>query len=211
MDTNQLFQRWRATLAGITEPPAIETGFHNLSAHYAEKQRHYHTLEHIAQCLKQLDAVTELAQDKLALELALWFHDVIYLPGKNNNEKKSADYAIAFLQHSSLTPQTIATIASHIRLTRHPSEPVTVDEKLLIDIDLSILGCPPDLYNTYEKQIRQEYSHVPAFLYKRGRKKILNFFLRQTPLFKTDFFNSRLGDQAKINLKNAITALNTVS
>ena len=65
--------------------------FDELEAHYLEPHRHYHTTGHIMFCLDELDKVSAdikqrgavLQQD--AVELSIWFHDVVLeIPGANN-------------------------------------------------------------------------------------------------------------------------------
>ena len=58
----------------------------NLSRHYAEPHRHYHTLTHIFRCLRQLDAAKSLIEAPDAVEIAVWFHDVVHDPEACDNE-----------------------------------------------------------------------------------------------------------------------------
>ncbi|MEA5468385.1 hypothetical protein VB714_05850 [Spirulina sp. 06S082] len=57
---------------------------------YREKHRYYHTLQHIEECLILYD---RLPTKSPTVEIALWFHDVIYNPQGPNNEMQSANYA----------------------------------------------------------------------------------------------------------------------
>ncbi|MCP4390598.1 MAG: hypothetical protein GY802_20040, partial [Gammaproteobacteria bacterium] len=49
---------------------------------YHEPQRHYHTLVHVEQCLGMFEQCKSMASNPDALELAVWFHDVIFEAGK---------------------------------------------------------------------------------------------------------------------------------
>jgi len=62
-----------------------------LAGRYKEAGRAYHTLEHIEHCLNEFDEVRNLANDPNAVELALWYHDVIYDTKRQDNEELSAD------------------------------------------------------------------------------------------------------------------------
>jgi len=77
---------WRA--AGAFGAPA--GWYQRLTQAYAESQRHYHNQQHIAECLAEFDAARHLAQQPVALELALWFHDAVYDPKAGDNEEQSA-------------------------------------------------------------------------------------------------------------------------
>ena len=76
-----------------------------------------------------------------------------------------------------------------------------------MDIDLSILGQPPDVYDIYERSIREEYSWVPAAAYVTGRSDILRSFLSRPRLYFTERFEAMYGLQAKDNLRRALSAL----
>ena len=60
---------------------------------YQEKHRAYHNLEHVNDCLNQLDNFESEITDKHIIEMAIWYHDIIYNPYGKNNELKSAEEA----------------------------------------------------------------------------------------------------------------------
>ncbi|MBV1881344.1 MAG: hypothetical protein KUG82_06905 [Pseudomonadales bacterium] len=95
----------------------------------------------------------------------------------------------------------------HVISCLHPSQPVTADEKYLLDIDLSILGATPALYAEYETWIRKEYRYVPGFFYKKGRRKVLESFLAQPSIYLSADFKERNESAARTNLEKAILAL----
>lgn len=47
---------------------------------YSENTRHYHNLEHIQNALWELDQLPNEGIDKLSIELAIWYHDIVYIP-----------------------------------------------------------------------------------------------------------------------------------
>jgi predicted metal-dependent HD superfamily phosphohydrolase len=206
MDIQRLKERWLSL--------SIEKGvyfqaseFSNLCDNYTKPQRHYHTLEHINSCLNLFDEIKHALKDPLAVELALWLHDIIYNPKENNNEEMSSLYASALLSSVGARDTLIEKVSGLITATKHPYPAGTIDEKYTIDIDLSILGAVAEDYDRYSVQIRQEYSHVPAFLYKRVRKSVLESFLSQDAIFNTEYFAHKYKHRARTNLKREISQL----
>ncbi|MEJ2158265.1 MAG: hypothetical protein P8X96_23305 [Desulfobacteraceae bacterium] len=203
--------RLKARWMGLFEPFAancnLESGLDELVGRYAESHRHYHNLDHISGCLDAFDRIAGRLADPFAIETAIWFHDVVYDPKSGKNEERSAAYANAFLASAGVDPANISEIGRLIRLTRHPSNPVTDDEKYLIDIDLSTLGAEREQYDRYEEMIRKEYAYVPNLLYKKGRRELLKAFLNCKPIYRTLYFRERLEVQARSNIERALKKL----
>lgn len=81
------------------------------------------------------------------------------------------------------------------------------DSLYLIDFDLAILGEPPCIYAEYVQKVRAEYAMFPDFLYKRGRRKVLQYFLEMDTIFKTREFIDHYELQARENLKAELQGL----
>lgn len=179
-----------------------------LQAQYAESHRAYHTLQHIAECLQHFDAVQQLIQSPVEVELALWYHDVIYDTHRNDNEEASAQWAERALFDAAVAEAITQRVTNLITLTKHVAEPVDEDGAFLLDIDLAILGASPMRFAEYEMQVRQEYAWVswPAFC--RGRAKILQSFLQRTWIYRTTFFQKCFETQARLNLTASLAKLN---
>ena len=71
----------------FSEPQKV---FNKLIAAYSEKQRAYHTLQHLYECLVLVDSIRADLIDADAVELALWFHDAVYDTALQDNEERSA-------------------------------------------------------------------------------------------------------------------------
>lgn len=200
-----LQQRWLATVAPLLrEPDAI---WQQLATLYSEPHRHYHTLDHVAACLKWLDHYRHLADDPLTMELALWAHDVIYDPRASDNEARSADWFAEHLEDSTLTQNQKDRVHALILATIHPHPPTDADMALLQDIDLSILGATAELYDRYEGWIRQEYAFVPEEAFQKGRSAVLKSFLDQGEIYHTAELREKLEAPARNNLNLALENL----
>jgi predicted metal-dependent HD superfamily phosphohydrolase len=184
-----------------------EETFSSLVVSYSEKGRHYHTQEHVAACLSHLDRCVSDIDKPREVELALWFHDAIYKPLSDDNEKKSADWAASFLMENRASTNEIGRVHRLIMVTEHNAPIKTKDESFIVDIDLSILGADSDIYDVFERGIRSEYKLVPTFIYRKKRAEILQGFLGRPKIFQNELFSKERERQAKENLVNAVTKL----
>jgi predicted metal-dependent HD superfamily phosphohydrolase len=185
-----------------------ERTFRSLAEKYSSKGRAYHNLSHIRDLLKFSDSFKSAIKDYDAVCFAIWFHDVIYDTKKSDNEEKSAELAVKILTELKV-PDEIRDRARDMILAtkKHYPEGTSEDTGLFLDLDLSILGSPEEVYNQYSKAIREEYSWVPGFMYRRNRKKVLNNFLTREKIYFTDDMASRFESQARLNIKNEIKTL----
>lgn len=174
---------------------------------YAEKHRHYHNFSHIKACLSLLEAHKNLAQSADEIELALWFHDAIYAVFSSHNEEDSALLAKEFLSRAHVDNAIIERVVALILATQHNTPLDNNDQALMVDIDLAILGTTPDIYQIFEKNVRKEYQKIPWFLYKKGRRKILQSFLDKPRIYHLPVFQQDFEAQARVNIQQALENL----
>ena len=197
-----LFSRsWQRAWTGIGAAGDGSALFAQLKAAYAEPQRHYHTLQHLGECLSAFDAARTLAAHPDEVELALWFHDAIYDIKGHDNEQRSADWAREALRDAGVAGEAAQRVHDLVMATRHTAVPSGHDERLLVDIDLSILGAERTRFDEYEQQIRREYAYVPGFLFRRKRREILKGFLDRPAIYSTPYFHDALEARARDNLR----------
>lgn len=203
---NDLHAQWRHawTRAALPEPP--RTVFDALCEAYAEPQRRYHTTQHLRECLAQADEVERLAEHPGEVLLALWFHDAVYDPQSRGNEARSADWARDTLACAG-GREAAERVHRLVMATEHHAVPDTPDTRVLVDVDLSILGAEPDRFDEYERQVREEYRHVPGFVFRPKRRAVLEGFLARAAIFNTDDYVRRLEAKARTNLRRSIDRL----
>ena len=170
---------------------------------YSEVQRHYHSIQHIVECLEHFHQIKTHLDDTLSVELAIWFHDVIYNPQAHDNEQQSADYMLRMLENV-LGAEQITKIYAWILATQVHAPTADTDLTYLLDIDLAILASDPMRFAEYERQIQQEYAWVKPSLYVQKRQQVLRHFLETQPLYQTPFFQKRYECLAKQNLAQAL-------
>ena len=192
-------EAWRALGAAADDALLAE-----LLARYGEAQRAYHTLQHLGECLVHLARERDGAERPAEVALALWFHDAIYDVQRHDNEARSADWARQAALRAGLAPEVAERLHALVMATRHDVQPVGADARLLVDIDLAILGATPARFAEYERQIRIEYAHVPPAVFEPRRRQILGGFLARDPLYLTAPMRTRLEAAARANLGRAV-------
>lgn len=207
LDAGELQGRWEACCRGLGTPEARQDIFEQLVTAYARPDRHYHDLRHIAGCLAELNNTGQSPTNPQALELAIWFHDVVYDGRRQDNEERSADVAEAALRRLGVEEILRREVRELILLTRHDKVPPTIDGKLMVDIDLAGLGVAAEVFDANGLAIRQEYSHVSDAEFRRGRATLLGRFLERPRIYYTDAFHDRYEKQARANLGRALAAL----
>ncbi|TAK51980.1 MAG: N-methyl-D-aspartate receptor NMDAR2C subunit [Gammaproteobacteria bacterium] len=178
--------------------------FETLVGHYQEAHRRYHTVLHLAECIERLEPALALAERPGEVEIALWFHDVIYNPRCKDNEQRSADRAGRALEQAGARSDVVARVCSLVMATQHSAEPATIDERLLVDVDLAILGAAPARFAEYEAQVREEYGWVPRWLFRRQRQALLRGFLHRKHIYATEHFRRLYEFAARQNLERAV-------
>ena len=181
--------------------------FDRLIECYSESHRKYHTMQHLDECLANLESVRSLAERASEVELALWFHDAIYDTHSSDNEERSAAWARESALAAGLTPEQATRIRGLVMATRHSAVPAGTDAMVLVDIDLGILGADIDRFEEYELQVREEYSWVPRLLYRRGRGKILKEFADREWIYSTDYFRAAYEERARENIARSLARL----
>ena len=187
---------------GVTEPDV--SVFDQLLARYSESHRKYHTARHLDECLAKFEELRSDATHPHEVEFALWFHDAIYETKRHDNEERSADWARATGAAANLPVEVTDRIHKLILATSHDAMPRDTDEKILVDVDLSILGEKADRFDEYENQIREEYAWVPGIVFRSKRRQILRGFLDRASIFNTRKFVEVYEAQARANLERSI-------
>ncbi|BAZ42286.1 hypothetical protein NIES4101_82540 [Calothrix sp. NIES-4101] len=209
MNINKLFNNWQQLLNSVrvSDEVRIQHTFAEIVEIYSCTGRYYHNLEHIEQVLNKIQLLQKNIISSPAVQLAAWFHDVIYDSQAKNNEEKSAEYARELLTSLNICHVIINDVCRLILNTKyHQAELNDFDSYLLLDADLSILGSSPEEYINYRQAIRQEYIWVPDDEYIAARRKILDNFLQRRIFFTDELFNN-LELMARKNIQTEIIFL----
>lgn len=197
------WQRTWRELGFVPDPPLLERLLHA----WREPQRHYHTLQHLQECLDHLEGARERALHPGEASLALWFHDAVYDPRRHDNEQRSAEWARECLLASGADDTCADRVHALVMATRHDAVPVAGDAPLVVAIDLAILGAPRERFDEYERQVRLEYGHVEDEAYRAGRGRILRALLGRPAIYSTPLFRDRFEAAARANLARSLAHL----
>lgn len=204
MNTVDLNTSWLRAWRGVRASGDGAAVFKSLLDRYSEPHRKYHTIQHLSECLAAFEQVSHLAPNPAEVEMAIWFHDAVYDVKRSDNEERSAQWAESELKAAGVPTEVAARVSSLVLVTKHTAVPVSLDEQVLVDIDLGILGAGEARFSEYERQIRDEYAFVPGFLFRRKRRAILQSFLQRHRIYSTQHFFATHEEAARRNLQRAM-------
>ena len=180
---------WRRCLPASSSF-AMEAVYCDLLRRYSNTGRYYHNLDHVFHCLNQLDLASQVIPHPEAVEMALWFHDAVYVPGNADNEQKSAEL---FLHNAAacFSGDFKNKVKNLILVTTHKDIPKDEDECFIVDIDLSSFGSDWSDFLTDTGNLRKEQPDISDQAYCQAHARFLNSLLARKRIFQTDFFYVR--------------------
>jgi predicted metal-dependent HD superfamily phosphohydrolase len=197
----------RARFAALVErlggaASRANAAFTRLCAAWSGDDRRYHDLEHLGDCLRELDGAR--VDQRLAdiVELAIWYHDAIYEPCSSDSEERSATLLEGDARSLEIRGERALAAAKCVRATAHlagaaPSDPAT---DLIVDIDLSILGRDVLRFMEFEYAVAEEYAAVSRASYFLARGRFLAGLLASPSIFRKQHFRGRYEERARANI-----------
>jgi pantetheine-phosphate adenylyltransferase len=146
-----------------------------------ESHRHYHNLTHLNSLLDKIEErfksgeFDEKMKEKLIITAL--FHDIVYEPGRDNNEEKSAEFLMEASQDKS--DPDILEIKNAILETKDHKSSTKLSE-VFNHMDMSIVEEGFEELLEWEKGIYQEFKQF-GDKYKPGRLKFLESLLDKYP------------------------------
>jgi len=204
MNTDKLRGQWAALWERIGASGDANTAFDDVEKHYGEPHRYYHTLKHIKTVLEAFEELRDTAYDSAAVEMALWLHDVVYMPGNKNNEERSATYAQTLLEEADIDPATIERVAELILVTKHRESPQDPDAQIVVDCDFYPLGISSKDFESNTKNIRKEYQTVMP-LSEQKEPGLLERLLEREHIYSSELFQEKYEKQARENLEKLLS------
>ncbi len=184
----------------------VEKIWEMLTRYYTEETRFYHTREHIIKCLAYYDQVEDKLQSSNAVQMSIWFHDVIYDVQARDNEEQSALF-FSKLAKELLSTDFIELVTELIISTKHLSPPPNDDQAYLLDIDLTSFGSSLEDFYLNGDKLRKEVPHLTDQQYY---DRVIGFFktlLNRKQIFFTDYFYQKYELIARRNIHHQLKAL----
>jgi len=200
--------RWNTLMSDLkVQDDKSSKWYTTMSTRYTEQWRHYHTLQHINELFLYYDTFQHKIQKQEDVQLAIWFHDLVYEPTKNNNEEESARLFNEFCQDATINSDINNNVFHYIMATKsHKALPADKDLLYFLDFDMAILGKSWEEYSLYAAQIRQEYIHFSEKDYCKGRTKVL-ISLKSGGIYMTEEFKLEYEEKAKQNMEKEISEI----
>ena len=179
---------------------ATGEAFARLRRAWGGSERRYHGLEHLADCLRELDRATPEAGVADPVELALWYHDAVYEPRRGDNEERSAELLISHAVDLAIPQPTATRAAELVRATKHTGPGPAARHAafdLVHDVDMSILGSDVLRFMDYEYAVEEEYASMPALAYELGRGRFLASLLAAPSIYRSSGFRERYEERAR--------------
>ncbi len=195
--------------------------FEHLVTAYSEPHRHYHNLEHICEMLDLLipgpftggglGSPTGQDVEMNNVELAAWFHDLVYDPRSSDNECRSADVARRIMLNLGLSESRIVRVCDLILMTKdHQAPRDDFFAEFFLDVDLGILGTCAERYAEYVRAIRLEYAHIADRDFFIARRSIMKGLLARSSIYLDPEIHLRLESLARANIAAEIAHIDEI-
>ncbi len=199
-----MMQRWVDFIGHRTSLDRALWVYRVIVDHYGQRHRQYHTLDHICQMLDDMERYFPSASE---LEiLAIWFHDLVYIPGSTENEAQSAWQMTALLR-GIFTNQELIEAGNHIFATQYhvkKASPYSEGDNRVRDIDLLALALDPQDYDANTRKIWKELN-LSEEAWKRERRLFIQHMLNQPRIYRTDELYAWFEHLARTNLQRELT------
>jgi predicted metal-dependent HD superfamily phosphohydrolase len=163
IDIEDLFNKWGIDM---TATEVIEK--------WSEPQRMYHSMSHLNDLIYQIKNHSSLTDSqKELLYVTAIFHDIVYIPGRIDNEMNSVSLFFTKTINKSNKILEIREIAKIILDTKNHN-PTTELSQIFMEMDMDIVKRDYQKLLEWEEGIEYEYSYMEKEKYKRERIYFLN-------------------------------------
>jgi len=176
---------------------------------YTKKWKYYHNINHIYSFIELYNKYNNLIEsNKYEFLISIFFHDIIYIPSRNDNEKESIKVFNKFNDEIKSNNLNKDKVIEYIKETENHllEKDYQNDINLFLDMDMYIIA--DKNWEDYENKIRNEYSFINYDIYKNRRKEFLLGLQKKKKIFRTEIFYNEYEKNARENINNILKQLN---
>ncbi len=204
MDPHRFGSLWHR-LSGRSDSTEL---FDALICHYRGPDRHYHDVGHIVTCLNAYDRAAIVLGTDDAVEMALWFHDAILIPGARDNEACSVAW-FEELSLGQLPEPFIAQVSNLIMATRHRDPPESPQAQFVVDVDLWGLGQSWEEFFADTRALRRERAELTDTDFARDQRGFLESLVDRPNIYLTSHFQHLFEHVARDNIHRLFGCLDS--
>ncbi|OAI24328.1 hypothetical protein A1351_18225 [Methylosinus sp. R-45379] len=216
-DETRRLRYWRQ-IAEAHEPGAYQA----LDEAYRQPHRAYHSWAHIDELLTGLERFDSLATRPDLIAAAIFWHDAVHLArdpdGKTRLDRQNVrDSVSAFRRHTVLTGGEAQAVEDLVMATSdHARARATTehyagfsgDLDLFVDLDLSPLAAPWEIFAANTQKIRSESIGVEEAEFAANQAKMLEGLAQgDRPVFRRAETRAAWDATARVNLARCIAGL----
>lgn len=194
-----------------------DTWFVRLQDAYSDEKRTYHNLDSVRDKLNCYCEIKDNLKNSRALLLALFFQNFEYDPKALDGENKNLEHFNTFADEAGIPTDTELReeVSALLKVAAtHSTDAHKVggafggeDAHYFLDLDMAVLGSPPESYAEYREKIRGEYSFLSEPMYTALRLKVLQNFVQIPNIFATKEFRDKFEEQARQNIQAEVELL----
>ena len=186
----------------------VDYWWHEILENYTKKWKFYHNLNHVYSFVNLFEKYNKfIKNNKNEFLISIYFHDIIYIPSRNDNEEDSINMFNKF--YNEVKPNNLnkeKAIEFIVETKNHSlSKDYDFELDLFLDMDMQIVA--DENWEDYENKIRKEYCFVDETEYKNKRKQFLQSLVNKNRIFRTQIFYDTYEQIAKNNITNIINKL----
>ena len=186
----------------------VEYWWHEILENYAKKWKFYHNLNHVYSFVNLFEKYNKFINNyKNEFLISIYFHDIIYIPSRNDNEEESINMFNKFYNEVKPNNLNKEKVIEFIAETKHHSLSKDYDFELDLFLDMDMQIVADENWEDYENKIRKEYCFMDETEYKNKRKQFLQGLVNKNRIFRTQIFYDTYEQIAKNNITNIINKL----
>ena len=186
----------------------VEYWWHEILENYTKKWKFYHNLNHVYSFVNLFEKYNKFINNyKNEFLISIYFHDIIYIPSRNDNEEESINMFNKFYNEVKPNNLNKEKVIEFITETKNHSLSKDYDFELDLFLDMDMQIVSDENWEDYENKIRKEYCFVDETEYKNKRRQFLQSLVNKNRIFRTQIFYDTYEQIAKNNITNIINKL----